>query len=132
MLYYAKVEDDFPVIIGSTEEYESIPIECQEISVFEYMELQKVLQKSRDIEQLRDHLEETLDRIRDEREVALRAFDVYKTNVYFGILEQVTSQEREEIMQWYETLLNLPERVTYDNCDEISLPKTPESIKKYL
>lgn len=66
---------------------------------------------------------------RQMREPLLKAFDIYKTNVSYGI-ETESETERDEILAWYNALLNLPSEVTTNG--EITLPETPEKIKYYL
>lgn len=57
---------------------------------------------------------------RFEREPLLRAFDVYKSNVAYGI---ETDTNHNVIVTWYQALLNLKEEA-FDNI--------PEEIKRYL
>lgn len=66
---------------------------------------------------------------RQMREPLLKAFDIYKTNVSYGI-ETESETERDEIIAWYNALLNLPSTVTASG--EVDLPETPEKIKYYL
>lgn len=66
---------------------------------------------------------------RQMREPLLKAFDIYKTNVSYGI-ETESETERDEILAWYNALLNLPSTVTANR--EVALPETPEKIRYYL
>ena len=52
----------------------------------------------------------------------LKAFDVYKTNIFYGI-EVETKEEKDEIIKWYNSLLNL---------EENALIVVPSGVKKYL
>ena len=52
----------------------------------------------------------------------LRAFDVYKINVQYGI-DLENEQEHNDILLWYDGILNL---------DDNSINNIPDSIKKYL
>ena len=56
-----------------------------------------------DKEKENEHIKSIL---RSEREEILRAFDIYKTNVLYGI-EQETEEEKVEIINWYNQLLDL-------------------------
>lgn len=56
-----------------------------------------------DKEKENEHIKSIL---RSEREEILRAFDIYKTNVLYGI-EQETEEEKVEIINWYNELLDL-------------------------
>lgn len=58
--------------------------------------------------------------LRARRKEILNAFDIYKTNVYYGIEED---EEREQILSWYQDLLDLNE-TAFDNI--------PERIRKYI
>lgn len=54
----------------------------------------------------------------------LNAFDIYKTNVLYGI-ETETDEEHREILTWYQLMLSLPE--------DISIYRdAPRKIKHYL
>lgn len=52
----------------------------------------------------------------------LRAFDVYKINVQYGI-DLESEQEHNDILIWYDGILNL---------DDNSINNIPNLIKKYL
>jgi hypothetical protein len=52
----------------------------------------------------------------------LSAFDIYKTNVTYGI-DTETEEEKEEILEWYINILRL-ERVAFEN--------VPNKIRRYL
>ena len=58
------------------------------------------------------------------REDILEAFDIYKSNVIYGI-ESETEKEHEEVLNWYKAMLDLPEDV------EI-YKSAPEKIRRYL
>lgn len=61
---------------------------------------------------------------REIRDKLLKAFDVYKSNVEYGI-ETETENEHKAIIEWYNTMLKLP-------LDEDTYKKSPEKIKRYL
>jgi predicted transcriptional regulator len=60
--------------------------------------------------------------IRQLREPLLKAFDIYKSNVYYGI-ESETTQDRIEITDWYQDLLDKKES---------ALRNVPLKIQRYL
>lgn len=60
--------------------------------------------------------------IRQLRQPLLEAFDVYKSNINYGV-ETETAKERAEIVAWYNKLLDK---------DETALENIPEKIKRYL
>lgn len=62
------------------------------------------------------------DGIRQLRKPLLQAFDIYKSNVNYGV-ETETAAEKAAIMEWYNKLLNL---------DKTALENIPEKIKRYL
>lgn len=60
--------------------------------------------------------------IRQLRKPMLEAFDIYKSNVAYGV-ETETSFEKEEIMMWYKDLLDKKES---------ALVNVPSKIRRYL
>jgi hypothetical protein len=62
------------------------------------------------------------DAVRELRAPLLEAFDIYKTNVIYGI-ESETVTEKESIRAWYNALLNL---------DASALLSVPDKIAKYI
>lgn len=60
--------------------------------------------------------------IRQLREPLLKAFDIYKSNIAYGV-ETETETERTEIMLWYQDLLDKK---------ETALINIPTKIKRYL
>ena len=64
----------------------------------------------------------TEDELRSRRTELLKAFDIYKTNVVYGIVLE-TPEEKAEIYGWYLGLLGL---------DEESFNNIPQQIKYYL
>lgn len=65
-------------------------------------------------------LEQQIEELRTRREPLLQAFDVYKSNVNYGI---ETDFNRENILKWYKAILDLNE-------EAISNP--PEEIRRYM
>ena len=71
---------------------------------------------SKEVEKVR------LNKLRSQREPLLKAFDVYKSNVYYGI-EEETEEEHKEVVSWYKDLLDLK-----DN----AFTNIPERVNRYL
>jgi hypothetical protein len=67
--------------------------------------------------------------VREARIAQFKAFDIYKSNVSYGV-EVESPQEHDAIKGWYEEWLNLP--VTISTEDPITYPETPLKISKYL
>lgn len=59
---------------------------------------------------------------RNLREPILNAFDIYKSNVYYGVVTE-TIEEHNMILAWYQDLLDLKES---------ALLYLPNKVKKYL
>lgn len=60
--------------------------------------------------------------IRQLRKPLLKAFDVYKSNVNYGV-ETETTEERTVIMAWYKKLLDK---------DKAALVNIPAKVKRYI
>ena len=56
------------------------------------------------------------------RKPLLEAFDIYKSNVYYGIVSE-TEEEHAAVLAWYRKLLDL---------DDDSLKVVPDEIARYL
>ena len=65
--------------------------------------------------------EEYLNCLRKKREPLLKAFDVYKANVNYGIVSE-TEEQKTTILEWYSKVLNL---------DETALNNVPSAVSKY-
>lgn len=63
-----------------------------------------------------------LNLLRQKRKPLLNAFDIYKSNVSYGVIEE-TGEEHNQITAWYQSILDL---------DETALDNVPNSIKRYL
>lgn len=70
-------------------------------------------------------------KIRNERYIYLKAFDIYKTNVYYGI-ETETTEEHDEIISWYNQILNITNISIMDIDNEITFGNIPKKILRYL
>lgn len=62
--------------------------------------------------------------LREQRKSLLKAFDVYKTNVQYGI-ENETEEEHQYILEWYKGILDL--NIEYFKWDNI-----PPKINHYM
>lgn len=69
-------------------------------------------------------------KIRKRRDALLNAFDVYKSNVFYGI-DKESDEERQEIILWYQTILDLPNLISIDNLT-YKWPDIPSNIEKYI
>lgn len=61
-----------------------------------------------------------LQKLRQLRTPLLQAFDIYKSNVNYGIEEDIN---RENILKWYKGILDL---------DETSINNPPQEIRRYM
>lgn len=68
------------------------------------------------------HLAEETAVKRDLRRDLLSAFDIYKQNVVYGILDE-TQAERETVLRWYRALLDL---------DSTAFSEVPPAVAAYL
>lgn len=131
MIYYVKTEGYNPVILGSTEDYESIPsgcIECTESQYYQYEELVNDNISKREAEQA---YQTFLENLREQRRKVLVAFDTYKTNIFYNI-EDEDLEDRSKIIEWYHKWLDLPSTATIDNYPLVIFPDTPIRIQRYL
>lgn len=56
------------------------------------------------------------------RQPLLTAFDIYKSNVYYGVIME-SAAEHTAILEWYQSLLDL---------DRAAIENPPAAIKKYI
>jgi hypothetical protein len=71
------------------------------------------------------------EQFRDFRSRQFAAFDIYKSNIDYGIIEE-TEEERDEIISWYLLMLEFPDHITEENYDTIIFPETPAIIRSYI
>jgi len=64
------------------------------------------------------------------REGAFKAFDIYKSNVVYGIISE-TESIRQKIINWYQEMLDFTTLIT-KNTTRDDYPEIPDKIKKYL
>ena len=76
-------------------------------------------------------VENARDLFRGFRKAQFTAFDIYKSNVEYGI-EVEDELRRTEILSWYNTMLDFPDQINENNYITITYPVTPECIRKYL
>lgn len=67
---------------------------------------------------------------RNYRKFVFKAFDIYKTNVIYGI-EQENEVQKNLTENWYNEMLNFPESITSDTTSH-NYPVLPAYIKKYM
>ncbi len=69
-----------------------------------------------------DGLDAKTEALRTLRAPLLDAFDVYKSNIYYGIVTE-TEAEHAAVLAWYRGLLDL---------DVDALAEVPDGVKKYI
>ena len=67
--------------------------------------------------------------LRQERARVFKAFDIYKQNVNYGLVEE-NEQEHENIKNWYNAFLDLTDNGIIQAKNAIE--NVPEKVKKYL
>lgn len=76
-----------------------------------------------------DPLEENLKAVRRQRARYLKAFDIYKSNVSYGV-ETETEEQKAEVLAWYSALLDITELVTAESVPDF--PQTPACVARYM
>lgn len=71
------------------------------------------------------------EKFRSYRSKQFVGFDIYKSNIDYGIIEE-TEEERDEIISWYLLMLEFPDYITEENYDTIIFPETPSVIRSYI
>ena len=66
--------------------------------------------------------QEYKDYLRTKREPLLKAFDIYKSNVAYGVVDETTTKHN-EIVKWYQSVLDLNEEAIFN---------APTEVIKYL
>lgn len=66
--------------------------------------------------------EQTTEMLREARKKCFKAFDIYKTNVSYGIITE-TKAKHTEIIDWYKSCCEL---------DKEAIANVPSEIKKYM
>ena len=70
-----------------------------------------------------------LNYLRSLRKPLLKAFDIYKGNVFYGIIEE-TEEEHSQILEWYNSLLTMNAK-SITSVEE-AIKNVPEKIKQYI
>ncbi len=65
------------------------------------------------------------------REAQFTAFDIYKSNIFYGVINE-SQEQHEEVIEWYDYMLSFPERITEENYETIEFPETPAVIINYI
>ena len=68
-----------------------------------------------------ENAERNQDVLRSKRAKAFKAFDIYKSNVEYGIISE-TAETKAKIIKWYNACLDL---------DYIAINNVPSEIKRY-
>lgn len=76
-----------------------------------------------------DPLTENLKETRRMRARYLKAFDIYKSNVSYGV-ETETEEQKAEVLAWYSALLDITELVTAESVPDF--PQTPTCVARYM
>lgn len=74
-----------------------------------------------------EYKEKKLAAFKNYRLQVFKAYDIYKTNVIYG-LEKETAEERQELLSWYNAMKDYPSRIE----TEKEFPQIPEKISYYL
>lgn len=69
-----------------------------------------------------DPLTENLKAVRRQRARYLKAFDIYKSNVSYGV-ETETEEQKAEVLAWYSALLDITELVTAESVPDFPRPR---------
>lgn len=74
-----------------------------------------------------------LDYLRALRKPLLQAFDIYKSNVYYGVVAE-TEEEHAEVLAWYAALLDIGNTNTKARTmtAEGAIQNVPAGVRRYL
>ena len=74
-----------------------------------------------------------LDSLRELRKPLLQAFDIYKSNVYYGVVAE-TEEEHAEVLAWYAALLDIgnTNAKARTMTAEGAIQNVPAGIRRYL
>lgn len=86
-------------------------------------------QKAEEEAEKPDPYEANVKDIRTLRRRYLNAFDIYKSNVEYGIVSE-TDEQHQLVLDWYNQLLNITDLVTAESIPEF--PEVPNCVKQYL
>lgn len=74
-----------------------------------------------------EYLKRKTDHFREYRKQVFKAFDIYKSNVQYG-LEFETEEERLEMITWYNNMKNFTNQINIIN----QYPTLPDKLKYYI
>ena len=125
--YVSRNENHIDVLISS----DSVQSGYEEVTETEYTQLLKQYQWQ--TEGTDDYIGcvNTIEKFRSYRLKAFNAFDIYKSNVQYGIITE-TELEHSAILDWYSIMLNFPESITEENYKTVVFPSIPEQLERYL
>lgn len=76
-----------------------------------------------------------LDYLRALRKPLLQAFDIYKSNVYYGVVTE-TEEEHAEVLAWYAALLDIGNTNALSRAvtitAESAIKNVPAGVRRYL
>ena len=74
-----------------------------------------------------------LDYLRALRKPLLKAFDIYKSNVYYGVIAE-TEEEHAEVLAWYAALLDIgnTNAKARTMTAESAIQNVPAGVRRYL
>lgn len=122
--FYKETENGISFVVSTIQ-----PEDYTEVSEYEYKQLyQQSLQKE---PHLLTRLSRAKSAFRQYRGEAFKAFDIYKTNIEYGVVTETASQH-EAIVEWYDDMLNFPELITPESIEELKFPAIPEAIVQYV
>lgn len=75
----------------------------------------------------KEYEEKKLDAFKNYRALVFKAYDIYKTNVIYG-LEIETEEEKLELIRWYNLMRDYPIMMA----TEKEFPEIPEKIRYYM
>lgn len=122
--YFAKFDNQnepITLISGPAEQPDMV-----EISKEEYDRLEEIINERIFGTKEEQAQRQLLAEFRSFRERQFRAFDIYKSNIEYGIIEETLSTH-ETILEWYDVMLNYPEGGVQE-----PFPETPAEVAKYL
>lgn len=76
-------------------------------------------------------VEDAKNSFRNFRKQQFAAFDIYKTNIDYGVILE-TPQMHDDILLWYDTMLAFTDEIDETNYESIVYPVTPQPIRAYL
>lgn len=80
---------------------------------------------------IEDAIGQSSEEFRKFRKEQFAAFDIYKTNLAYGTIQESLT-EHEAILEWYNTMLEFPETINEKNYNSLVYPETPDAIKQYI